>query len=140
MQDRPTAIELLAAAREFCERELGPSLDGRMRFQVRVLQNILGILEREWAHEEDALTAEWARLRSVLAKDDPRPQTFTELGSQVRSWNTELAAKIRAGDLDGRADELHAILSETIAEKIAIANPDYASSATSTGASERSTR
>jgi hypothetical protein len=140
VQDRPTATELLKAAREFCERELGPSLDGRMRFQVRVLQNILGILEREWEHEEDALIAEWERLRSALGKDDSRPPTFSELGSRVRALNAELAAKIRAGDLDDRADELHAMLSETIAEKIAIANPGYASSATSAGASERSTR
>ena len=58
MQDRPTAVELLKAARDFCERELGPSLSGRMRFQVRILQNILGTLEREWEHEEDALIAE----------------------------------------------------------------------------------
>ena len=140
MQDRPTAVELLKAARDFCERELGPSLNGRMRFQVRILQNILGTLEREWEHEEDALIAEWGRLKHVLGKDDARPDTFKGLGSQVRDWNVELAAKIRGGALDDHADELLAMLTDTIAEKIAIANPDYASSATSAGASERSTR
>ena len=140
MQDRPTAVELLQAAREFCERELGPSLQGRMRFQVRVLQNILGILEREWEHEEDALTNEWERLSAVLEKDDEHPSSFKALGSQVRTWNTELASKIRSGELDGRSDELLAMLKQTTAEKIAIANPAYASSATSAGASDRSTR
>ena len=140
MQDRPTAAELLEAAREFCERELGPSLSGRMRFQVRVLQNILGTLEREWEHEEDALIAEWGRLKDVLAKVDERPDTFKALGSQVRDWNIELAARIRAGTLDERSGELLDLLTETVCEKIAIANPDYASSATSAGASERSTR
>jgi hypothetical protein len=140
VQDRPTAVELLQAARDFCERELGPSLSGRMRFQVRVLQNILGILEREWVNEEDALIAEWARLKQVLGKDADRPDTFKALGSQVREWNVELAAQIRAGTLDDRSDELLDLLTETVREKIAIANPDYASSATSTGASERSIR
>jgi hypothetical protein len=140
MQDRPTAIELLQAARDFCERELGPSLSGRLRFQVRILQNILGTLEREWDQEEDALIAEWGRLKGVLGTDDIRPDTFGGLSSQVREWNLELAKRIRTGELDERSDELLAMLTDTIAEKIAIANPDYASSATSTGASERSTR
>jgi hypothetical protein len=129
MQDRPTAVELLKAARDFCERELGPSLTGRMRFQVRVLQNILGTLEREWEHEEDALIAEWERLKHVLGKDGERPDTFKALGSQVRTWNVELAAQIRAGALDDRSDELLDLLTETVREKIEIANPDYASSA-----------
>jgi hypothetical protein len=129
MQDRPTAVELLNAAREFCERELGPSLTGRMRFQVRVLQNILGTLERECEHEEDALIAEWGRLKHVLGRDDERPDTFKTLGSQVRAWNVELAAQIRAGTLDNRSDELLELLGETVREKIEIANPDYAASA-----------
>jgi hypothetical protein len=140
MQDRPTAVELLQAARDFCERELGPSLTGRMRFQVRVLQNILGILEREWDQEEAALTAEWRRLRDVLGKAEEQPSTFEGMRSRVREWNVEIAAQIRAGALDDRSDDLLAMLTETIAAKLAIANPTYASSATSTGASDRSTR
>lgn len=140
MQDRPTATELLCAAREFCERELGPSLDGRMRFQVRVLQNILGTLERELTHEEDALLAERERLMRILGETDDQPSTTSALAAQVRTWNTELAARIRSGALDDRSDELLEVLNATIAEKIAIANPGYASSATSAGASERSTR
>lgn len=128
MQDRPTAVELLKAASEFCERELGPSLTGRMRFQVRVLQNILGTLEREWALEEDALIAEWGRLKDVLAKVGERPETFTALRAEVRAWNVELAAQIRSGALDDRSGEFLAMLTDTIAEKIAIANPGYASS------------
>ena len=110
MQDRPTAIELLQAARDFCERELGPSLTGRMRFQVRVLQNILGTLEREWDQEEDALIAEWGRLKDVLGENGARPDTLKGLGSQVREWNVELAKRIRTGDLDDRSDELLAML------------------------------
>jgi hypothetical protein len=140
MQDRPTAGELLKAAREFCERELGPSLSGRMRFQVRVLQNILGTLEREWEGEEAALTSEWGRLSGLLDKADPPPVTLKSLTEQVRAWNVELAAQIRSGALDDSSGDVLAVLTETIGEKLAIANPAYASSATSTGASDRSTR
>src|SRR5438270_13383460 len=62
MQDRPTAAELLRAAREFCERELLGELKGRRQFHTRVLINVLSILEREWDGEDDALRAEWKRL------------------------------------------------------------------------------
>lgn len=140
MQDRPTAPELLQAAREFCERELGPALDGRLRFQVRVLQNILGILEREWTGEEDALHREFHRLAELLGSGRARPQTMHDFMATVRAMNTDLSARIRAGELDDRADEIRATLYETVREKLAISNPNYASSATSTGASDRSMR
>jgi hypothetical protein len=140
MQDRPTAIELLHAAREFCERELGPALEGRMRFQVRVLQNILGILEREWESEEDALHREFSRLSEILDAAPERPPTLRELAVQVKEMNRTLSARIRAGELDERADDVRRILYEIVREKLAISNPNYASSATSTGASARSTR
>lgn len=140
MQDRPSAAELLQAAREFCERELGPALDGRLRFQVRVLQNILGILEREWTGEEDALHREFHRLTELLGDADAPPTTMHELAHSVKAMNTQLSERIRAGELDDRADEIRRILYETVREKLAISNPNYASSATSTGASERSTR
>ncbi len=140
MQDRPTAPELLRAAREFCERELGPALDGRLRFQVRVLQNILGILEREWAGEEDALRSELERLNALLDGSDDPPPTMRALSQRVKDMNATLSARIRTGELDDRADDVRRILFETVREKLAISNPNYASSATSTGASARSTR
>ena len=140
MQDRPTAAELLQAAREFCERELGPALEGRLRFQVRVLQNILGILEREWAGEEDALQREFDRLTAMLDERQDAPPTMRGLSERVREMNTQLSARIRAGEFDDRADDVRSMLYETIREKLAISNPNYASSVTSTGASDRSTR
>ncbi len=124
MQDRPTAAELLKAAKEFCENDLGPSLTGRNRFQVRVLQNILGILEREWEQEEDAVRAEYERLRPLLALDDA-PETFKALRDRVREANADLAKKIRAGELDDRFDETLDALHATAKEKLAIANPNW---------------
>lgn len=137
MQDRPTAIELLKAAREFCERDLQPALTGRVRFHARVLQNVLGIIERELAGEEQALQNEWERLRHILHKDDATPATQTALADQVKIWNTELSAGIRAGAFDARSNDLLEDLSATIGEKLAIANPNYASASatsSSTGA------
>lgn len=131
MQDRPTAEELLKAAREFCERELGPSLEGRMRFQVRVLQNILGILEREWANEEQAVTKEWQRLTQLLGENEAPAASFVELRERVREANKTLAQKIRKGELDDRWDEVYDALHATIAEKLQIANPNYSAPASS---------
>jgi len=121
MQDRPTAAELLRAAREFCERDLLPELKGRRQFHTRVLINVLSILEREWEGEDTALRAEWQRLLTLLGPADP-PE---DVAGAVRERNAELSSKIRSGDLDDRWDEVLALLRETIADKIAIANPRY---------------
>jgi hypothetical protein len=123
MQDRPTAAELLRAARDFCERDLMPELTGRRRFHTRVLINVLSILEREWEGEHDALRAEWERL-AILLGPAGEPERLSEA---VRERNTELSARIRSGELDDRWDETVALLRETVAQKLAIANPRYAS-------------
>jgi hypothetical protein len=124
MQDRPTAVELLRAARDFCERDLIPELTGRRRFHTRVLANVLGILEREWQGEEDALRAEWQRLDALLGVESA-PETAHGLADAVRERNKELSARIRAGDMDDSWEELLTALRETTAEKLAIANPRY---------------
>ena len=125
MQDRPTAVELLRAAQEFCEKDLMPQLTGRVRFHARVLANVLGILEREWEGEEDALRAEWDRLRVLLDEEPVSPSTARGVAEQVREWNATLAARVRAGDLDDRFDDLIEVLSATVEEKLAIANPRW---------------
>ena len=125
MQDRPTAIELLKVAQEFCEKDLMPATEGRVRFHVRVLQNVLGILEREWAGAEAAVRAEWERLSALLDTTDDAADTFAAVRDQIRSANVELARRIRTGELDDRFEETVAALSETIEEKLKIANPRY---------------
>jgi hypothetical protein len=124
MQDRPTAEELLKAARDFCERDLLPALTGRVQFHTRVLLNVLGILEREWAGEEDAVRGEYARLQHLLELDEP-PTSFTELRDRVRAANAELAGKIRAGEMDDRFDELIEAFDATVTDKLRVANPNW---------------
>lgn len=132
MQDRPTAGELLRAARDFCERDLMPELTGRLRFHTRVLVNVLGILEREWEGEEDAVRAEWERLRVLLGSDAENAPTFKEASAQVREWNADLGARIRSGDMGDRWEELLSALRQTVAEKLAIASPRHSEGASST--------
>ncbi len=125
MQDRPSAVELLRAAQEFCEKDLLPQLTGRVRFHARVLQNVLATLEREWEHEEDALRSEWLLLRALLDEDESAPETMRDTAAQVRTWNTELAARIRSGAFDDRFEATLDALSATVAEKLAISNPRW---------------
>jgi hypothetical protein len=128
MQDRPTAVELLKAAQEFCEHDLLPNLTGRVRFHTRVLQNVLGILAREWEGEEDAVRAEWERLRDLLDSTGDEPTSFHHLVARVRDLNRELSSRIRAGAMDGRWDQTVDAVYETVVTKLEIANPRYSAS------------
>ena len=132
MQDRPTAAELLQIAQEFCERDLLPNLTGRVRFHARVLQNVLGILEREWVGEEGAVRAEWERLGGLLGKESDQPSTFGSLRDEVVAWTKELGSRIRSGEQDERWDETLAAVYETVLEKLAIANPRHSASSETT--------
>ncbi len=114
MQDRPTAPELLDAVAGFLEQDVAPLLDARLRFHARVAVNVLRIVRREW----ELGPAQEARQRLLLAGLLGRDGEPSDL------W-AELAAAIRRGDLDGRADELRAVLREVTAQKLAIANPAY---------------
>lgn len=125
MQDRPTAVELLQAAQRFCEDDLIPNLQGRVRFHARVLRNVLAILEREWELEEDAVRAEWDRLRALLGADAKRPGTLREAAAQVSEWNRELSRSIRAGEMDDRFDEALDAVYRSVLDKLRVANPRY---------------
>ena len=131
MQDRPTAVELLRAAQEFCERDLLPNLEGRVRFHARVLQNVLGILSREWEGEEEAVRAEWSRLRALLGETVEPPPTFAALKEAVVDWNKRLSAQIRAGGMDGRWEEVVDAVYGTVVAKLDIANPRHSGAASS---------
>lgn len=131
MQDRPTAAELLKAAQEFCERDLLPNLQGRVRFHARVLQNVLGILQREWELEEAAVRAEWERLHTLLDETTEAPIGFDVLRETVADQNRRLSAKIRAGEMDERWDETLEAIYGTVAAKLGIANPRHSAAASS---------
>jgi hypothetical protein len=106
--DRPDAAELVAAVREFLERDVMPASEGRVQFHTRVAVNALNMVERE-LREGDAMAAEHeARLRALGYEDD-----------------RELSAAIRQGDLDARWDEVMTAAYEAVVEKLRIANPRH---------------
>jgi hypothetical protein len=99
----------LEAVREWIDRELIPSTDGRLRFHARVASNVLAMVEREIELGAAQARAHDARLAQLGVADD-----------------AELAAAIRERRFDDRADELRQLLTEMVADKLAVANPSYA--------------
>src|SRR5205814_252128 len=106
MQDRPTSTELLAAVREFLQREIVPTLgDHRQKFRALIAANVLGVVERELAGEEERLRAEWARLGALLGGDADAPGaappgTLDELRAAIDARKRALCARIQAGEVD----------------------------------------
>jgi hypothetical protein len=114
MQDRPTAVELTEAIREFLEQDVMASVEGRVRFHTRVAINALGMLEREMRLGPELDAADRERLAALLGHDD-----------DLRTLTTELASRIRDGSLDDRRDEVLSAVRESVRAKLLVANPDY---------------
>jgi aminoglycoside phosphotransferase (APT) family kinase protein len=108
LHDRPTALELLQAARGALGGEVLPSLAGRAAFELRVSLRALGMIERELELER-----EHAALHA---------RALARLGC---SSEVELAAAIRDGRLQERAGELHEALRSIVRAKLDVANPGY---------------
>jgi Domain of unknown function (DUF6285) len=107
--DVPTAGELVAAVREFLERDVMGATEGRVQFHTRVAINVLKMVERELAVGGDQADAHVARLASLGVASE-----------------TELSEKIASGELDDRLAEVVAVVRATVADKLAVAHPDYA--------------
>ncbi len=124
MQDRPTAIELLEAVRGFLERDVIAALSGTTQFHARVAANVLAIVARELAQEEEHLGAEWRRLDALLGAAEP-PADPAARRAALRDRTAALCARIRAGDADAGpfAAAVRAHLRATTREKLAVANP-----------------
>jgi len=113
-QDRPNASELVAAVREFLERDVMTATEGRVQFHTRVAINVLNVVERELNLGPGLEPVERARAAAVLGRD-----------GAAAALERELAAAIRAGVLDDRLEEVRAHVRATVREKLLIANPGY---------------
>lgn len=113
-QDRPTAVELLNAVREFLEKDILPETKGGRTFHTKVAMNILSIVARELSEAPAFDKAELEELQSLLGQEG-------ELGE----LNKELAERIRNGSLDEKRKEVMAHLRKTVEAKLKIANPGY---------------
>lgn len=129
MQDRPDARELLEAVRIFLEEQVVPVLEGTRQFHARVAANVLAIVGREIASEDDLLRQEWRRLTGVLKlAEAPAPEGLATLRRAIRDLNQTLADRIRNGDADDGPwrSEVLQHLRVTAGERLAVANPKYA--------------
>ena len=107
--DVPTLAGLVEAVREFLEGDVAAATEGRVHFHARVAVKVLAMVERELALGPDQAAAHAERLAGLGVTDD-----------------TELAAAIRSGDLDDRWAEVRAVVSASVEDKLAVANPTYA--------------
>jgi len=134
MNDRPSATELLAAVERFLEETAVPALEGPARYHARVAANVVRIVARELATEDEHLRREWQGLAALLDAG-PSPSeggraSLPEGGRAVwhdalRARNEELARRIRVGEADDgpwRAAVL-AHLSRVVADKLDVAQP-----------------
>lgn len=106
--DRPTAAELIESVREWLERDVAPSVDGRLSFHTRVAMNSLDIV-----------------LRELAAGNDMTQRHEDVLASLGVSTDAELSAKIRSGELDGSLARVLNSLAPVIEDKVRVANPKY---------------
>jgi hypothetical protein len=103
---RPTAAELVAAVAEFLETDVRQATGGQVNFHARVAANVLRCVERELLDDSAADVAD--ALAGLGFADEP-----------------QLAAAIRAGELDDWPDEVRACLRTLVSRRLAVAHPGY---------------
>lgn len=127
MQDRPTIDELLEAVAGFLSDDVMPNTQGRLSFHARVAGNVLQMLRRELAHQEEHLASEWEGLDTLLPAAE-RPAGMSAARDAINARNQELCERIRQGDAD-EGDYRAALLTHlrrTVRDKIAVSNPALA--------------
>jgi Domain of unknown function (DUF6285) len=128
MNDRPTAVELVVAVRQFLETELMPTLsDARLRFQTLVAANVISIVERELPAEEAALRDEWVALCAFLNEPPAEHGRLADLRSAIAAANDNLCRRLRAGDYDApeKFTQLRTFVRAGVIRKLHVANPRY---------------
>ena len=106
--DRPTASELLESIREWLERDVLSSVEGRLQFHTRVAINSMNIVLRE------------------LELGNEQEARYTEVLSQLSvSSDAELAKRIRNGDYDAKLLDVLQALKPVVEDKVRVANPTY---------------
>jgi hypothetical protein len=105
---RPTAAELIAAVAEFLESDVRESTAGQVNFHSRVAANALRMVERELHDDAEAADGVAGALARVGCIDE-----------------AQLAAAIRAGELDGGNDHVQSALRALVGRRLAAAHPGY---------------
>jgi hypothetical protein len=108
LHDRPSALELVEAVREWVDHDVREGTEGRLSFHARVAVNALAMVERELSLEPALADAHRARLRELGCADD-----------------RDLAERIRSGALDDRRDEVRSAIGASVHDKLLVANPGW---------------
>jgi aminoglycoside phosphotransferase (APT) family kinase protein len=103
---RPTAAELVAAVAEFLETDVRESTVDQVNFHARVAANALRIVERELFVDSADDVAD--ALAGVGFDDE-----------------AQLAAAIRAGQLDGHGEQVRPCLRALVGHRLSVAHPGY---------------
>jgi hypothetical protein len=128
MQDRPTASELVLAAKEHIEKQVLPALkDAKMKYQTLVAAHVLGVVAREIELGEKLAREELASLRALDHDGGAPPATLAEVAEEVRTRTLALCAAIRRGDEKARSSAALAHVRRVTVAKLAIASPGYKS-------------
>ncbi len=104
---RPTAAELVAAVADFLDNDVRAATEGQVNFHARVAANVLRIVERELL-------------------DETAGGVTDALGELGFSDEAQLAAAIRAGELDDSAADVLPVLRTLVRHRLAVAHPGYA--------------
>lgn len=107
LHGRPTAAELVDAVAGFLRDDLGPSVEGPLRHQVRIAVHALEVVGRELTLGPEQAAAHRARLQMLGVDTDG-----------------ELAAAIRAGRFDDDPRLIEALRADT-RDRLLVANPRW---------------
>ncbi len=124
MYDRPSAFELIEAARLHLEQQVLPvakAANHKLYFQTLVAVNVMKIVERELTLSSTHGRAEWSRLNMLLG-EQPLPPDSEALQLALKDRNAQLCAAIRAGAYDDNR-ALFSHLKATTIEQLEVANP-----------------
>lgn len=129
MQDLPSATELLEAIAAFLQEDAAEELSPRKRFFALVAANVARVVAREIELSPAQLDRECSQLWSLLGKPGQVPAQG-ERRALALELNRELCRRIRAGDADSEPWRSRVLvhLREQVLDKLAIANPGFASS------------
>ena len=127
MQDAPSADELLEALAELLTDRISPLVDDSItQFEIRVAQNTIGILRREFELADEVDAREIVRLQEMLgvAADARRelPLSRKARRAELDKLNRSLIERICMRD---PPEGLRAHLIQTEIDRLSIVNPSY---------------